>query len=97
MTIKRVINGVEMEITLNSIELWDAYMEKQHEYDLEDIENYLEYYTEDEIMQEYGVTIDKFHSLKEEMACLYRKYRDNDESWARDRDEAVEYILSECR
>ena len=97
MTIKRVINGMEMEITLNSVELWDAYMEKQHEYDLEDVDNYLEYHDETDIMQEYGVTMDGFDNLKEEMASLYRKYRDYDESWVRDRDEAVEYILSECR
>ena len=96
MTIKRVINGVEMEITLTDGELWEAYREEQHKCDLSDIDNAFEDLTDDELIVDYGITSGELEELKEAMAYRYRKYRDNyDESWIRDRDEAIRYVLME--
>lgn len=96
MTIKRVINGMEVEITLTDGELWEAYREEQHKCDLSDIDNAFEDLTDDELIEDYGVTRDMIEELKEAMACRYRKYRDSyDESWIGDRDEAIRYVLME--
>ena len=94
MTIKRVINGVETEITLTDSELWEAYEEEQHKCDLSDIENAFEDLTDDELVQMYGRTRAEIEELKDDMAYRYRKYRDNyDESWIGDRDAAITYVL----
>lgn len=96
MTIIRVINGVETEITLTDRELWEAFEEEQHKCDLSDIDNAFEDLTDDEVIEDYGVTREKIEELKEAMAYRYRKYRDNyDESWIGDRDEAIRYVLME--
>lgn len=96
MTIKRVINGMEVEITLTDGELWEAYREEQHNCDLSDIDNVFEDLTDDELIEDYGVTRDMIEELKEAMAYRYRKYRDKyDESWIGDRDEAIHNVLME--
>lgn len=96
MTIIRTINGIETEIKLTDRELWEAFEEEQHKCDLSDIDNAFEDLTDDELIEDYGVTREKIEELKEAMAYRYRKYRDNyDESWIGDRDEAIRYVLME--
>ena len=96
MTIKRIINGVEVEITLTDGELWEAYEEEQHKCDLSDIDNAFEDLTDNKLMEIYGKTLAELEELREDMAYRYRKYRDNyDESWIDDRDEAIRYVLME--
>ena len=96
MTIKRIINGMEVEIELTDRELWEAYKEEQHKCDLSDIENAFEDLTDDELIEDYGMTLAELEKLKEAMAYRYRKYRDNyDESWIDVRDEAIRYVLME--
>ena len=94
MTIKRVINDMEVKITLTDSELWEAYEEEQHKCDLSDIDNAFEDLTDDELVEMYGMTMAEIEELKEDMAYRYRKYRDNyDESWIGDRDAAITYVL----
>lgn len=38
MIISRTINGVEYEFELNSQELYDAYIEQEHKWDVSDVE-----------------------------------------------------------
>lgn len=38
MTIKRIVNGVEMEFELTDQEMFLAYEERQHYYDVQDID-----------------------------------------------------------
>lgn len=38
MIISRIINGVEYEFELNSQELYDAYIELEHEWDVSDVD-----------------------------------------------------------
>ena len=98
MKIVRVINGVETEIELTDRELWEAFEEEQHKCDLSDIDNAFEDLTDDELIEDYGVTREKIEELKEAMAYKYRKYRDHyDESWIGDRDEAIRYVLMESK
>ena len=49
MTIKRMINGVEMEFELTQHEMWGAYREQEHEFDKEDIRSTLEQIDDDRI------------------------------------------------
>lgn len=42
MIIKRVINGKPVEIKLTEHEMWDAYREQEHEFDMEDVRHWLE-------------------------------------------------------
>lgn len=93
MTIKRVINGMEVEITLTDGELWEAFEEEQHKCDLSDIDNAFEDLTDDELMEIYGATMETIEPLKDAMAYRYRKYRDDDEGWLDDRDYAIRYII----
>ena len=96
MIIKRMINGVETEITLTNRELWEAFVEEQHKCDLSDIDNAFEDLIDDELIEDYGKTRSELEELKEAMAYKYRKFRDNyDESWIEDRDAAIRYVLME--
>ena len=38
MIISRIINGVEYEFELNSQELYDAYIEQEHKWDVSDVD-----------------------------------------------------------
>lgn len=42
MTIKRIINGKIVEITLTEHEMWNAYREQEHEFDMEDVRSTLD-------------------------------------------------------
>lgn len=42
MTIKRIINGKEIEIKLTEREMWDIYREQEHKFDMEDVRGYIE-------------------------------------------------------
>ena len=96
MIIKRMIIGVETEITLTNRELWEAFVEEQHKCDLSDIDNAFEDLIDDELIEDYGKTRSELEELKEAMAYKYRKFRDNyDESWIEDRDAAIRYVLME--
>ena len=52
MTIKRIINGQPVEITLTEHELWEAYREQEHEFDKEDVVSMWEDMAEDEELPE---------------------------------------------
>ena len=48
MTITRWINGVKVKIELTKTELYDAYKEQQHIFDMDDVRHYWEYDEMDE-------------------------------------------------
>lgn len=100
MTIKRNINGTEVEIELTPMELAQAYMEEQHNYDVEDIRNVFDGYEADfgedvdaELVEYYGKTLAELEALVEDMAKAYRRALDNSEEWAYCRDAAIEWVL----
>ena len=73
MTIKRTVNGVEMEFELTRAERWDAYEEAQHEFDKSDIDAVFD-------REEYGISESEADDLIDEMAyriCRQVKRRIN--------------------
>ena len=49
MKIERVINGQKIEIELTKSEMWSAYREQEHLFDMEDIRSAVESIDDDEI------------------------------------------------
>lgn len=91
MTIKRNVNGVEMEFELTRAERWDVYEEAQHEFDKSDIDAVFD-------REEYGVSESEADDLIDEMAWRMRKYIDKyDCHWDYARDEAIQDVLREHR
>ena len=94
MKIVRGVNGTEVEFELTDQELREAYYEQQHKFDIEDIEWAFEDVSEEEIIETYGLPLEEIKPLLDRIAYRYRKYRNDDEGWTYDRDEAISYILS---
>lgn len=72
--VKIIRDGKEIELT--SDELYQAYEEKQHLYDMMDIEFELDVYDDDELVEQYGMTREQLNKLVSEMAYRMRKYID---------------------
>ena len=87
MTIKRTVNGIEMEFELTGIELYNAFCEQEHSFDKSDIDCYFD-------RENYNLSEAEVDSLIDEMACCMRRYIDKydcDFSYARD--EAIRDVL----
>jgi hypothetical protein len=96
MTIKRNVNGIEMEFELTDTELYDAYEEKQHKYDNDAIDDYFCSWDDEDIKEEYGLTRTELEELYDEMSQRMRRYIDKyDCSWDYARDEAINDVLRE--
>lgn len=89
MTIKRIVNGQEMEFELTFQELTEAHDEKQHLIDLDDID--LIYEGRREYPEFPELTDDEL----DRAARLYRHYQNNSEDWVYDADEAIKHVISE--
>lgn len=90
MTITRGFNGQTIEIELTSQELYEAYLEKQNEFDRQDIEDVFDGFDDNELEDMYGMTraqlAEKIPELAHEMRRNIDKY---DMSWQAARDEAI--------
>lgn len=97
MTIRRLVNGVEMKFELTSRELFDAYEEQQHKYDIQDIDDFFCWCNDDECIQEYyGFSRAEIETMYEDMACRMRRYMDKyDCTWDYSRDTAIREVLDE--
>lgn len=73
MTIKRVINGKLVEIKLTQSEMWDAYREQEHEFDMEDVRSTLEDIDDDEIPE--TLTDEQI----DDAACWAREWLDDND------------------
>lgn len=103
MKIKREINGQVMEFELTSEELYSAYLEKEHEYDCQDIQDELESYnfndeTRKDFFDIYGIPLEKVLSNDELTDDLAYEKRHNQDhygmNWDSARDDAFKDILS---
>ena len=95
MKIKRNIDGREIEIELTAHEMWDAYIEKQHQFDVEDIEDYFYGCEDDELIEKYLKTGEEIKQLYEAIANEMRRNIDKyDMDWQYAREEAIHQILS---
>lgn len=89
MTIKRNVNGVEMEFELTRAERWDAYEEAQHEFDKSDIDAVFD-------REEYGINESEADDLINEMAYRMRRYMDKYNcDFGCARDEAIRDVVRE--
>lgn len=90
MTITREINGQTIEIELTSQELYEAYLEKQNEFDRQDIEDVFNGFDDDELEDMYGMTRAQLEEKIPELAHEMRRNIDKyDMSWQAARDEAI--------
>lgn len=82
MTITRTVHGEEFTFELTQHELQAAWYEEQQNYDESEILWAIEDYTDEEIVDSYGVTRAQFETLVPQMAHRLRKYQDNDDSFS---------------
>lgn len=92
MKIQRTINGVCFNIELLPEELVDAFYEQRDKFDIEDILNYGEQMTQQELEEELGCSYSEFLSMKEMMAQEMRK---NIDKYDMDFVSAREYAIKE--
>lgn len=96
MIIRRLVNGEVMEFELTQLEMYDAYEEQQHKFDIQDIDGFFCSYNDDECVQEYGFSRAEIETMYEDMANRMRRYIDKyDCSWNYSRDTAIQEILNE--
>ena len=90
MIIKREINGHTVEIELTRQETYEAYLEKQNEFDQQDIKDVFYGFDDEELEDMYGLTraqlIEKTPELAAEMRRNIDKY---DMAWQEARDAAI--------
>lgn len=89
MTITRTVDGNELTFELTDHELCTAFFEQQRQFDEEDILWGIDGMDDEEIEDIYGVTRQQFMNALPDMACRYRKYLDNDDSWSDTRGYAI--------
>ena len=94
MKIKREINGTVHEFELTSNELFEAYYEQEHKFDVDDMEDLICGLENEYVLEVYGVSAERFRELEPEMAYEKRRLMDKyDMAWNDARDEAVDRIL----
>lgn len=90
MTIKREINGQTVEIELTSHETYEAYLEKQNEFDKQDIEDVFYGFDDEELEDMYGLTREQLIEKTPELAAEMRRNIDKyDMTWQEARDAAI--------
>ena len=95
MKISRTVSGIECSFELTNAELMQAFFEQQYRFDKQDITEYGEYMTDDEIVETYGVTRQEFDELTGEIASTMRRYIDKyDMDWTYARDEAIRDVIA---
>lgn len=95
MTITRTVHGEEFTFELTPHELQASWYEEQQNCDESDILWAIEDYTDEEIVDVYGVTKAQFEVLVSQMAHRLRKYQDNDDSFPELRDCAIRDTIYE--
>jgi len=76
MKIKRTINGVDYSFELLPNELIEAYYEQQEKYDIDDVVNFIECFSDEELQEYYGCSYDECMKYKEEIADEMRRNMD---------------------
>jgi hypothetical protein len=94
MTITREVNGKEVEFSLTPVELYNAFEEQQHIFDVEDVKNYFDGYSEADFIREYGRPGAEIRLLFGEVAYEMRRNIDKyDMDWFYAREAAISELL----
>ena len=95
MKIERTINGVKFNIELLPDEMVDAYFEQQKKFDIEDVINYGEAYSLEDMKEYVGCDYQTYLNNKEAIAKRMRRYIDNGLSMPEAREIAVDEVINE--
>lgn len=95
MTITREIDGKSVQLVLTEDELYEAFEEQQHKFDVEDIRNYFDgLYEEGAFETEYGRSYSEIEAMFDDLACEMRRNIDHyNMDWMSAREEAIEELL----
>ncbi len=94
MKIVRIVGGVKMEFILSDNELYNAYEEQQHLFDLEDVKGYFDGYSEEDCKREYGLSSSEVEDRLDEIAYEMRRNIDKyDMDWYYAREAAISELL----
>ena len=73
MKIKRTIDGREIEIELTEQELFDAFVEQEFIFDLDNVRNYFMDYTDEDFQERYGLSREEAESRFKDVASQLRR------------------------
>ena len=94
MTIKRTVNGEELEFELTDNELTSAYFEQQYLFDIQDVRDAVIGWEDDDVICVYGVNMETFLKLSDEMAVEMRRNIDKyDMDWDYAREDAIRSVI----
>lgn len=74
MTIKRTVDGKEMEFELTPHELYRAFEEQEHIFDITAVRDYVCGWEDEDFMDIWSVTRVQYEELVEDMAWCRRRY-----------------------
>lgn len=98
MTIIRNIDGKDCAIELTNEERWKIFEEVEHENDLIDIKNEIENFSDEDLLEMYGMTYSIMQPLFDAMAYRKRKYVDRwDMDWCSATVSAIRDIVDESK
>ena len=94
---KIIRDGREYELTRQ--EMWDAFEEQQHKYDIDDVESVIhDTYDADDFFETFGITQEQAEANIDRIAYRKRKYQDEyDNHWDEAAKEAIEYYADEIK
>lgn len=96
MKIKRTVNGKEMIFELTDNELFNAFEEQEHIWDVNAVEGYVSLFDNDDYIETWGITKEQYEELVDEMAYRMRRYvlkYEMSEEYAQD--EAINDVIKE--
>lgn len=96
MKIKRTVNGEEMVFELTDNELFNAFEEQEHIWDVNTVEGYVALFDNEDYIETWEITKSQFEELIDEIANRLRRYvlkYEVSEEYARD--EAIDDVIQE--
>lgn len=98
MKILRNVLGTIAEIELTNEELYQAYLEQEDAYDIQDVQERLESYDgrEDEFSEKYGVTLDRVGNDKDLIYSIAVAKRLNIDKYEMDWVYALDEAFNDC-
>ena len=96
MTIKRTVDGKEMTFELTERELFNAFEEQEHIWDVNSVESYVSLFEDEDYMDTWNITKEQFTKLIPDIAYRLRRYvikYDMSEEYALD--EALRDVIDE--
>ncbi len=97
MQVNRVIGGASVAIELSETELFAAYEEQQHLFDIESVRGVFDSMADSDLLEAYGMTYEQLDPLVEEMAIDLRHNLRKEMRWEYALSEAIEATINRHR